>query len=141
MRKPNYRGWVFTDKVAIYTHFGSPMYGAVYGLAEMPLLYALENKLKLIVKTPDGTVVYNSAKEWIDGAEKIKMYKNFDIPFFLYRKSILPDLKKFKEKQKKEKKIIRIETNGEYLIKCLQELKNRPEDYQRVKSKVQMSLF
>ncbi len=63
MIKPNYRGWIFTDKVAIYTHYGNPIYGSVYGLAEMPLKYALINHLKLVIKTLDGVATYTSAND------------------------------------------------------------------------------
>ena len=103
-RKPRYKGWVFTDKVAIYTHFGKPLYGYVFGLAEAPLKYAIKQGLKLVVKTGEGTATFESAKDWIKGAQRIKMFSKFSTPFYLYTKSILPAQRQRFERKKEELK-------------------------------------
>ena len=134
MRKPNYRGWIFTNKAAIYTHFGEALYGSTIGLAEAPLRYAIENNLILIVKTKFGTATYNNPKDWIKNAKKGKKYcKNPNEPIIFYFKDILPDIKKREERKKAEKKI---EVSGG-LWAYLENLKEKkPEEFKRLKQQI-----
>ncbi len=104
LRKPNYRGWIFTNKVAIYEHFGEPLYGSVIGLAKDCLLYAIENRLKLVVKTKLGTATYDNPKVWLKGKRGEGEFNYPGTPLKFYFRPILADIGKRDKRKKLEKK-------------------------------------
>jgi hypothetical protein len=123
-RKPNYRGWIFTNKTAIYTHYGDPLYNDTIGLAEEPLLYTIRNKLTLVIKTKLGDATYENPKVWLEGKTGGGFFRNPNKPIKFYYRSILPDIKKREERKKWEKKL---NTEGS-LLEALKKIKEKKPD-------------
>lgn len=136
MRKPNYRGWIFTKNKAIYNHEGNPIYGTIYGVSKTCVDYAIANNLTLIIKTKHGIATYDNPRDFLKGTtiiKKVHYYPNN--PILFYKKDLLPDIKAREMRKKIEKKME--ETNGQLMIKWLQKLKEKsPDEFNKLKGQL-----
>jgi len=95
---------IITDKVMIFD-FKKPIYGSYYSIYEKWLNIAKRKHLKIVARSEFGTATYESYRDWLKGAEKIKKFHNFDdCPMIMYGKHILPDIKMREKRKKAERK-------------------------------------
>lgn len=93
---------IFTYQAVIFD-LQKPIYQSFFGIWDKWLKKAQGRRL--IVKTPYGTATYPSAKDWMNGAERLeRYYKNPDEPMVFWGRSVKPDIKERFERKKKEMK-------------------------------------
>lgn len=128
---------VITNKVMIFK-LEKPIYGSTYAIWDKWLKIAKERKLKLIVKTDEGTATFENADEYLKNAKKIeRYYKNPDEPMIFFQLDLLPFIRNRLERKKIEKKME--ETNGQVMIKWLQKLKEKDEEqYKSLKGQLSL---
>lgn len=124
-----------TNKI-IFINLHKPIYGSTYAIWDKWLKIAKERKLKIVVKTNEGTATFESADEYLKVAKKIeRYYKNPNEPMIFYQLDFLPFIKKREERKKIEKRME--ETNGQIMIRWLKKLKEKkPEEYNRLKEQL-----
>ncbi|MEM3335441.1 MAG: hypothetical protein QXY47_05365 [Thermoplasmata archaeon] len=112
-----------------------PIYGSFYAIWDKWLKIAKKEKMKLVVRTKEGTATFENVNEYLKGAKKLERYfKNPDEPMIFYGRDFLPLIKQREERKKLEK---RLDTEGA-LIEALKKIKQKkPELFE----KVQATLF
>lgn len=126
-----------TNKI-IFINLHKPIYGSTYAIWDKWLKIAKERKLKIVVKTNEGTATFESADEYLKVAKKIKRYyKNQNEPMIFYQLDFLPFIKKREERKKIEKKLEK--TDGQAMIRLLQKLKEKkPEEFNKLKGQLSL---
>lgn len=111
---------IFKKNLA-YFKLEKPIYGNFFGIWDK-WFYHIGDK-KIIIDTPNGRVVFNSLKEFLKGAKRLKrFYKNPDEPMIFYARDLTKKIDEYKKeilKKEQEKNQISIFN----LVKTL------PEDY------------
>lgn len=124
---------IITGKIMI-VELCKPLYGTFYGIWDKWVKIAEKRRLKMVVKTREGTATYNNAAEFLRGAKRFeRFYKNPDCPMIFWGKDFLPDIKKREERKKIEKRVG--ETEGELLVEVLKKMKEKqPDLFEKIKS-------
>lgn len=115
-----------------------PIYNSTYAIWDKWLKKAKSLNLKLVINTPDGTAIFESVSEYLKVSQPIKrFFKNPNEPMIFYKIDILPFVKKREERKKLEKKLE--ETDGQLMIKWLQELKEKKlEEFSELKEQLSL---
>ena len=92
-------------KVVIFD-LKKPIYGSYFGVWDKWLKKAEKLGYKLVIHTPFGTPTYESAKEYLKGAERLeRYYKNPNEPMIFWGKSLKSDIDKRTKRKKLERKL------------------------------------
>lgn len=103
-RKPNYRGWTFTNKIALFKQYEDFIYGSTLGLAEEPLKYAIHNHLTVVLDTKLGIATYKDPKILLKGKRGKKIVYRPNEPIIFYFRKVLPDIEARNKRKKQEAK-------------------------------------
>jgi hypothetical protein len=126
---------IITRKVMIFD-LQKPIYGSTYAIWDKWLQIARRKNLKIVVNTQFGTATFESVGEYLREAKKIeRYYKNPNEPMIFWQLDFLPFIREREKRKKLEQKTTA--TNGEYLLKAIQKIRERqPDLFERVKSQI-----
>jgi len=123
---------IITKKAIIFELY-KPIYGSFYAIWEKWIQIAIERKLKLVIKTPEGTATF-TVNEFLKKAKRLKRYyKNPNEPMIFWGLDLLPYIKQRDQRKKMEKKF----NDEEVFISFLEKLKEKdPEKFNFLKERI-----
>jgi hypothetical protein len=109
-----------------------PIYGSYFGVWDKWLKIAKKFKLKIIINSPFGTSTYMSAKEYLDGAERIeRFYKNPNEPMIFYCRHLKVDIDEREARKKAQRKIEDVTLPNDVKFKLAEKIKRENPELAR----------
>lgn len=109
-----------------------PIYGSTYAIWDKWLKIAKREKLKLVVKTKEGTATFLSADEYLKEAKRIeRYYKNPKVPMIFYQLDFLPLIKEREKRKKVERRLEDVSMPLEAKLKLKEKIKRENPDLAR----------